>query len=76
MDDDQRSGQYDVLLAAEARAQKKGVGLHSKKEPSLLRVADVAGVSLLKLMFTNLIINYKLEANIATERFEILFFCN
>ncbi|KAK3585672.1 hypothetical protein CHS0354_020238 [Potamilus streckersoni] len=43
MDDDQRSAQYDLLLAAEARAQKKGVGLHSKKEPPIHRVADIAG---------------------------------
>ena len=43
-DDDQRSSQYDVLLAAEARAQKKGVGMHSKKEPPIHRVADIAGV--------------------------------
>ena len=44
MDDDQRSSSYDLLLAAEARAQKKGVGLHSKKESPIHRVADIAGV--------------------------------
>ena len=44
MEDDQRSEHYDELLAAEARAQKKGVGLHSKKEPPIHRVADVTGV--------------------------------
>lgn len=43
-DDDQRSSHYDDLLAAEARAQKKGVGLHSKKEPPIHRVADISGV--------------------------------
>ncbi len=32
-DDDQRSAHYDELLAAENRAMKKAVGLHSKKEP-------------------------------------------
>lgn len=45
MEDDQRSEHYDELLAAEARAQKKGVGLHSKKEAPIHRVADVSGVS-------------------------------
>ena len=44
-DDDQRSSAYDLLLTAEARAQKKGAGVHSKKEPPVIRVADVAGVS-------------------------------
>ncbi|KAK7494857.1 hypothetical protein BaRGS_00013984, partial [Batillaria attramentaria] len=42
-DDDQRSSHYDELLAAEARAQKKGVGLFSKKESPIHRVADIAG---------------------------------
>ena len=42
-DDDQRSSHYDELLAAEARAIKKAVGLHSKKEPPIHRVADVSG---------------------------------
>lgn len=44
-DDDQRSSHYDELLAAEARAVKKGAGLHSKKEAPIHRVADVSGVS-------------------------------
>ncbi|XP_060573863.1 staphylococcal nuclease domain-containing protein 1-like [Ruditapes philippinarum] len=42
-DDDQRSSKYDLLLAAEERAKKKGVGLHSKKEAPIHRVADVSG---------------------------------
>lgn len=42
-DDDQRSSHYDDLLAAESRAIKKGVGVHSKKEPPIHRVADVSG---------------------------------
>ncbi|XP_013400394.1 staphylococcal nuclease domain-containing protein 1 [Lingula anatina] len=42
-DDDQRSAHYDELLAAEARAEKKGVGIHSKKEPPIHRVADISG---------------------------------
>ncbi|GFO47277.1 staphylococcal nuclease domain-containing protein 1-like [Plakobranchus ocellatus] len=42
-DDDQRSSHYDELLAAESRAIKKGVGVHSKKEPPIHRVADVSG---------------------------------
>ncbi|KAK7107596.1 staphylococcal nuclease domain-containing protein 1-like [Littorina saxatilis] len=42
-DDDQRSSHYDELLAAEARAEKKGVGMFSKKESPLHRVADIAG---------------------------------
>ena len=45
MDDDQRSSAYDPLLAAEARAEKKGVGVHSKKDASVIHVADVSGVS-------------------------------
>ncbi|XP_052242771.1 staphylococcal nuclease domain-containing protein 1-like [Dreissena polymorpha] len=42
-DDDQRSSKYDILLGAEERAKKKGVGLHSKKEAPIHRVADVSG---------------------------------
>ncbi|ESO85752.1 hypothetical protein LOTGIDRAFT_235720 [Lottia gigantea] len=42
-DDDQRSAHYDLLLAAEARAQKKAVGLHAKKDAPIHRVADVSG---------------------------------
>ncbi|XP_065069172.1 staphylococcal nuclease domain-containing protein 1-like [Rhopilema esculentum] len=42
-DDDQRSSQYDDLLAAENRASKNGKGLHSKKEPPMHRVADISG---------------------------------
>lgn len=44
-DDDQRSGHYDELLAAETRAIKKAVGIHSKKQPPVIRVADISGVS-------------------------------
>ena len=43
--DDQRSSCYDDLLKAEDRAQKKAVGLHSKKETPVVRVADISGVS-------------------------------
>ena len=43
-DDDQRSSQYDDLLAAENRAAKNGKGLHSKKEAPIHRVADISGV--------------------------------
>lgn len=42
-DDENRSSKYDVLLAAEERAKKKGVGLYSKKEAPIHRVADVSG---------------------------------
>ncbi|WAR09132.1 SND1-like protein [Mya arenaria] len=42
-DDDQRSSKYDMLLAGEERAKKKGVGVHSKKDSPLHRVADVSG---------------------------------
>lgn len=42
-DDDQRSSHYDELLSAESRAQKKGLGVHSKKEPPIHRVADLSG---------------------------------
>jgi len=41
--DDQRSSCYDDLLKAEDRAEKKGVGVHSKKESPMIRVADVSG---------------------------------
>ena len=45
-DDDQRSSHYDELLAAENRAQKKSVGLHSKKDAPVHKVADISGVCL------------------------------
>jgi len=41
-DDDQRSSRYDELLSAESRAQKKGLGIHSSKEPTTLKIADVS----------------------------------
>jgi len=44
--DDQRSSCYDDLLKAEDRAEKKAVGVHSKKESPIIRVADISGVSL------------------------------
>ncbi|XP_067951454.1 staphylococcal nuclease domain-containing protein 1-like [Watersipora subatra] len=40
-DDDSRSSCYDDLLGAEARAQKKQVGLHSTKEPPIHRIQDM-----------------------------------
>jgi len=43
--DDQRSSCYDDLLKAEDRAEKKAVGMHSKKESPVVRVADISGVS-------------------------------
>lgn len=42
-DDDKRSSHYDDLLQAEFRAQNKGVGIHSKKEPPVIRVAEISG---------------------------------
>jgi len=42
-DDDKRSSQYDDLLSAQDRAENKSMGLHSKKEPPVLRVADISG---------------------------------
>jgi len=42
-DDDQRSSAYYDLLAAEERAKKKELGIHSKKDLPTLRVADVSG---------------------------------
>ena len=44
-DDDHRSSKYDDLLAAESRAQKKAVALHSAKEPTTLKIADASGDS-------------------------------
>jgi len=41
-DDDQRSSKYDDLLAAEARAQKKGAGIHSTKEFTTMKIADAS----------------------------------
>lgn len=41
--DDQRSSHYDDLLTAENRAEKNKKGVHSKKESTLHRVADVSG---------------------------------
>jgi staphylococcal nuclease domain-containing protein 1 len=42
-DDDQRSSCYDDLLKAEDRAEKKAVGVHSKKDFPVIRVADISG---------------------------------
>lgn len=41
--DEQRSSCYDDLLKAEDRAEKKAVGVHSKKESPVVRVADISG---------------------------------
>ncbi|XP_074643880.1 staphylococcal nuclease domain-containing protein 1-like [Tubulanus polymorphus] len=41
--DDSRSSSYDSLLAAEEKAKKYLVGIHSKKEPPIHRVADISG---------------------------------
>jgi staphylococcal nuclease domain-containing protein 1 len=44
-DDDQRSSQYDDLLAAEARAQKKAAGVHSTKQPTSMKINDTSNDS-------------------------------
>jgi len=44
-DDDQRGSHYDELLAAESKAEKKGLGIHSKKPPSPIKVSDISGDS-------------------------------
>lgn len=41
--DDQRSCYYDDMMQAEEKAKDKAVGLHSRKEPPVVRVADLAG---------------------------------
>jgi len=41
-DDEQRSSKYDELLSAEQRATKKLVGIHSSKELTTMKVADVS----------------------------------
>lgn len=41
-DDDQRASDYDTLLAAEAKAQKAGKGLHGKEIPTH-HVIDITG---------------------------------
>ncbi|XP_074027844.1 staphylococcal nuclease domain-containing protein 1 isoform X2 [Leptinotarsa decemlineata] len=49
-DDDQRSSKYDSLLAAESKAIKEQVGVHSKKEAPSLRVTEIdAGRAKLEL---------------------------
>ncbi|XP_066153595.1 staphylococcal nuclease domain-containing protein 1 [Euwallacea fornicatus] len=40
-DDDQRSCRYDELLKAETKAEKSQLGVHSKKEGTLLRVTEI-----------------------------------
>lgn len=47
--DENRSLLYDSLLAAESTAQKKAVGVHSKKEPPTHKISDLSGSSLLLL---------------------------
>lgn len=42
LDDDQRSCKYDDLLAAEARAEKKAIGLHSAKPPAPMKINDIS----------------------------------
>lgn len=49
--DENRSMAYDQLLAAEAVAQKKAVGIHSKKENKPLRITDMAGIFLFNLRY-------------------------
>lgn len=44
-DDNQRSSQYDDLLAAEIRAEKKNAGVHSNKQPSTMKVNDTSSDS-------------------------------
>lgn len=39
-DDEQRSQKYDELLAAEARAAKKKIGMHSEQEQATMKIAD------------------------------------
>ena len=67
-DDDQRSSHYDELLAAESRAIKKGVGVHSKKEPPIHRVADVSGVSIQGSVFVATFLS-NLKIKICAEAF-------
>ena len=43
-DDEKRSSKYDELLSAESRAQKKAIGIHSTKEVTTMKIADVSGV--------------------------------
>merc|ERR1719419_140692 len=43
MDDDQRSSHYDDLMAAESRAEKNALGIHSRKAPPAHKVADISG---------------------------------
>lgn len=43
-DDDQRSSEYDNLLAAEAKAQKAGKGLYGKKDQPTHQIVDITGV--------------------------------
>jgi len=43
-DDDQRASDYDLLLAAEAKAVKESKGVYSKKEAKTQTVVDITGV--------------------------------
>jgi len=44
-DDNQRSSQYDDLLAAEIRAEKKNAGVHSNKPPTTMKINDTSSDS-------------------------------
>jgi staphylococcal nuclease domain-containing protein 1 len=61
-DDDQRSSKYDDLLSAESRAQKKAAGLHSNKEPTTLKIADISAVS-----FFFFFSDYKFDLRVSIE---------
>lgn len=41
-DDEQRSAKYDALVAAEERALDNQKGIHSPKEPPVLRISDAS----------------------------------
>ena len=42
-DEEKRSSKFDELLSAESRAQKKAIGIHSTKEVTTMKIADVSG---------------------------------
>jgi len=47
-DDDRRSAAYDALMVAESRAEKKGLGVHSKNPPPTCKIADVSTGDIVK----------------------------
>lgn len=59
-DDDQRSSRYDDLLAAETKAAKSQLGLHSKKDYPPLRVTEIVS-NLIVIVGNHLLFDYAIS---------------